>query len=197
MPIPWLKRIRQTGQLTVHNKAGAWTKEVAAAIVTFNNLGFGVQLVNESVEKSANIVVKLSDGSETYQYYGDSIIVKFDATKLHGKARTLVDMKRKEIFFAAVFLPGNVPKVTAKQKEVVAVHELIHAAGLNGMLPSGADAPNDDHASEGIMFGHMKEDGDGLLEYLADKGAQSMPPIRVSSKTMCDLRMLWGAEVCK
>lgn len=196
MPIPWLKRIRQTGQLTVHNKAGAWTKEVAAAIVTFNNLGFGLKLVNEAEEKSANIVVKLSNGSETYQYYGDSIVVKFDAAKLHGEARTLVDMKRKEIFFAAIFLPGKVPKVSSKQKEVITIHEFIHAAGLNGMLPTGADAPNDDHASEGIMFSQMKEEGDGLLEYLADKGAKAMPPIRVSSKTMCDLRMLWGAEKC-
>jgi len=35
MPTSWLGRIKKTGQLTVFNKAGAWTDSVDTAIGTF------------------------------------------------------------------------------------------------------------------------------------------------------------------
>ncbi|HMQ04224.1 MAG TPA: hypothetical protein PKD26_09950 [Pyrinomonadaceae bacterium] len=197
MPLPWFKRIRKTGQLTVHNRAGDWSAAVNNAINSFNNLGLGVKLVPEKEEKSANIVVKLSNGNETYHYYGDVAKANFDAEKLHGHASTLVDGKRMEIFFAVVFLPGRVKGATIRQKEVITVHEFIHACGLNGLLPSGGKAPNDDHDSMGIMYPQMMVSGDGLIEYLHDKGAQPMTPIRVGPQTACKVRMLWGAEACK
>ncbi|MBK9153649.1 MAG: hypothetical protein IPM25_05455 [Chloracidobacterium sp.] len=197
MPTPWLKRIRRTGQLTVHNKAGDWRMAVEAAIKTFNTLSLGVTLVAEAEEKSANIVVKLSDGKETYQYYGDTAKADFDAGELHGQASTLVDGKRMEIFFCVVFLPGKVKKATQRQKEVIVVHELIHAAGLNGLLPNGVKDPNDDHDSVGIMFPTMKVDGDGLIEYMHDKGAKPMTPIRIGPQTLCKTRALWNGDACK
>jgi hypothetical protein len=68
---------------------------------------------------------------------------------------------------------------------VIVVHELIHACGM------------DIHDSVGIMFGEMKEANGGLIEYLHDKGARPMPPIRVGSKTVCTMRMLWSdGEAC-
>ncbi len=197
MPTPWLKRIRKTGQLTVHNRADSWKTAVDTAIASFNNLGFGVKLVEEKEEKSANIVVKLSDGSETYPYYGQKITAQFPAERLHGLCRTLVDDNKKEIFFAVIFLPGKVKKPTAKQKEVITVHELIHACGLNGLLADGSKDPNDDHDIVGIMVAQMKVDGDGLIEYMPEKGAKAMTPIRVGGQTMCKAQMLWGADACK
>jgi hypothetical protein len=197
MPTPWLKRIRKTGQLTVHNRAGAWATSVDAAVTTFNSLGFGVKLVSEKEEKSANIVVKLSDGSEVYEYYGDTATARFRADELHGQTSTLVDLKKREIFFAVVFLPAKVKKASSKQKEVIVVHELIHACGLNGLLADGKKDPAEDHDSTGIMFAQMKTDGAGLIEYLPDKGAKPMPPIRVGARTLCKVRMLWAAEACK
>lgn len=197
MPTPWLKRIKKTGQLTVHNKAGAWAPAVTSAMTTFNSLGFGVTLVAEKEEKSANIVVKLSDGKETYSYYGDTAKADFDAEKLHGQASTLVDKKKMEIFFAVIFLPGKVKGATPKQKEVIVIHEFIHASGLNGLLPNGAEDPNDDHDDVGIMYPQMKVDGDGLIEYMPDKGAKPMTPVRVGAKTMCKLRPLWNGQECK
>ena len=197
MPTPWLGRIRRTGQLTVFNKAGAWGSALTAAIATFNGLSFGVRLVATDKESEANIVAKLSDGKETYPYFGQSIAVDFQADDLHGRSRTLVDGKRMEIFFAVAFLPGKVKDPTAGQKEVVTLHELIHCAGLNGLLPSGAQAPNDDHDSSGIMYPQMMRDGNGLIEYLHEKGASAMPPIRVGSQTQCKMRMLWAGAECK
>lgn len=194
MPTPWLKRIKRTGQLTVHNRAGDWSPAVNAAIATFNGLALGVRLVSESDEKAANIVVKLSNGKESYQYYGDTAKADFDAEQFHGQASTLVDKKRMEIFFAVIFLPGKVKNATFRQKEVITVHELIHACGLNGLLSNGGKDPNDDHDSVGIMFPQMKVAGDGLIEYLHDKEVQPMTPIRIGAQTRSKVSTLWSAD---
>lgn len=191
-----MKRIRRTGRLRVHNMGGSWAGTVDSAITTFNRLGFGVMLLPEQDPKQANIVVKLSSGKDSHTHYGDTVRADFSADQLHGRARTLSD-RRNEIFFAVVFLPGKVESVTPRQKEVVIVHELIHAAGLNGLLSNGGKAPNDDHDSAGIMFPQMKIKDDGLIEYLHDKDAQPMTPIRVGPQTMCNLRMLWGGSDCR
>lgn len=191
MPMPWMKRIRQTGQLAVYNMGGAWSGSVNSAIATFNTLGLGVKLVVENHVKAANIVVKLSNGADSHTHYADTITANFPAHQLHGRARTLSD-RRNEIFFAAVFLPGKAPGVTPRQKEVIILHELIHAGGLNGLLPNGANAANDDHDSVGIMYPQMMVKGDGLIEYLHDKGAQPMTPVRVGPQTITKMRTIWS-----
>lgn len=196
MPLKWFIRFRKTGQLTVFDKAGGWSPALKKAIATFNGLNFGVKLVEEKNEREANIVVMLSNGADSYPHPKKTIKADFPAEKLHGEAHTLVDAaKRWEIEFAVIFLPGKIEKITQKQQEVVIVHEFIHAAGLNGLLPGGAET--NDHDDVGIMFSHMVSDGDGLIEYLHDKDVNAMPPIRVGSKTMCKMRSLWAAgESC-
>jgi hypothetical protein len=191
MPGQWLKRIRKTGQLSVFNKASGWTVPVEAALKSFNSLALGVQVVAETTEKSANIVVVAANGpGAKYQYYGDTAETQpdFVGDRLHGQTTTFRDQKEpKEIFFAVVFLPGKLAKSTKNQKEMVVVHELLHACGLDQW-----------HDSVGLMFPDMKEEGGGLLEYLPEKGAKPMPPIRLGSQTVCRVKMLWtGADACK
>ena len=60
MAIPWIKKIREGGQLTVFNKANTWTDAVNASIDAFNRLSFGVTLTKAKDEKSANIVLVLA-----------------------------------------------------------------------------------------------------------------------------------------
>ncbi len=199
MPTPWFRRYRKEGQLTVFNKGGAWTAAVNTAIATFNGLGFGVKLVPTNDERNANIVVKLSNGSETYPHPSKTITTNFDAKELHGRAHTLSDGKRGlEIFFAIAFLPGLVKNPTPGQMEVVTVHELIHCAGLNGKNPDNSGVKGDDHDDIGIMYPQMIREGSGLIEHLHEAGTPAMPKIRVGPKTMCKMRTLWaaGAE-CK
>ena len=180
MPTPWFRRFRKEGQLTVFNNGGSWSKAVGSAITTFNGLGFGVRLVPTTDERNANIVVKLSNGSETYSHPHKQITTSFDAKELHGRAHTLSDgEKGLEIFFAIAFLPGKVANPTPGQMEVVIVHELIHCAGLNGQNPDGTDSPGDDHDSIGIMYPQMIREGSGLIEHLHEKGTKPMPQIRV------------------
>jgi len=198
MPLPWIKRVKTTGQLTVFNKAAAWKPAVTAAMGTFNSLGLGVKLVDADDEHSANVVVLLSNGSDSYPYYGKKIKANFNATKLHGFTHTESDgRKGLEIFLAVIFLPGQVSNPTAGQKEVVIVHEFMHAAGLNGLSPDGTKDPNDDHEDQGIMFATMQISGKGAIEYLHDKDAKPMPPIRVGPKSMCKLHLVWLGEGCK
>ncbi|MGA2648604.1 MAG: hypothetical protein ABSF15_28305 [Candidatus Sulfotelmatobacter sp.] len=189
MPTPWLKRIASTGQLTVFNKAGAWTDSVNTAIASFNNLAFGVSLVAEKKEKSANIVVILANGPEQYRYGADTIKTTRDFTLdwLHGETITLTDHKLNAIFFAAVFLPGKSKKPTKGKKEVIIVHEFIHACGI-------PEHEKTSHA--GIMYDFMAESNDGLKEATPD--GKEMPPIRVGPQTLCRMQMLWsGAKTCK
>jgi hypothetical protein len=187
-----MKWMREKNQLTVHNMGGSWSAAVDAGIKTFNNLGFGVKLVPEKERRSAQIVIKLSNGSETFVQSGDSIIVNFPADKMHGRATTLAHPRLKEIYFAGVFLPGKVQNVTPKQKEVIVVHELIHACGLDGGMPGGGQDPKMDHELVGIMSAQMVPSGDGLLELLPEKGAKPMTPIRVGAQTMRLMQTLWA-----
>jgi hypothetical protein len=184
MPDPWLKRIRQTGQLTVFNKASTWALPVDAAMRSLNNLSLGVKVVAANEEKAANIVLVLTNGpGEKYQYYGDTATTAawFKADRLHGQTSTLHDPKSHEIFFAAVFLPARVNRATESQKQMIVLHELIHACGLDNW-----------HDSVGIMFENMEPKDGGLIEYLHGKDARPMPPVRVGPQTLCKMQILWS-----
>src|SRR5215213_11011811 len=199
MPTKWNRGARESGQLRVYNIGGGWSAAVDAAIAAFNNLGLGVRLVTVNDKDVADIYVKLSNGADFVEKGSIKLFAEFTADKLHGRARTRATGSRKrepEIDFAGVFLPGKVQNVTPKQKEVIIVHELIHASGLDGGIPGGGQHPNMDHDDVGIMYPQMKVDGDGLIEYLPDKNAKPMTPIRVGGQTMCKMRMLWKAEAC-
>lgn len=188
MPNKWRDHIRRSGELTVHNMAGKWAPSVTRAMAIFNGLGFGVRLVSTQQMAGAHIVVKLSlqnADSHKHKVGRDEyvIAVNFDAGGVHGKARTLVEQNRggEEIFFAAVFLPGK-RNTAIPLREIIIVHELIHAAGMN-----------EDHDSSGIMADTMSVIGNTFVEI---KGAAPMPPIRVGGKTMCIMRELWTGETC-
>src|SRR5262245_29452780 len=101
MPSPWLKRIRQAGQLSVFNKATTWAVPVAAAIRSFNSLSFGVKLVAVKEEKAADVVLVLAMGPTKYDWPGNQDFegypIKtepgFKADILHGETRTAADQR--------------------------------------------------------------------------------------------------------
>jgi hypothetical protein len=193
MPNPWSKRQRNAKELKVFNLATTWSGPVKAAIQNFNNLGFGVKLVEEKDESSADIVVVLASGAKEYPHATGPFktLPSFKPDQLHGQCSARMEQNRRgtEIFFAVIFLPGLITRANDNQKMIVVVHEFIHAAGLN---------EKHDHDSQGIMFSHMKEEKGGLIEYLHDKGAKPMPAIRVGAWTMCTMKHLWeGSAACE
>jgi hypothetical protein len=187
MSHPWFKRQRAAGELPVLDKTKAWAGPVAAAIRTFNNLSLGVKLIATTEEKEAKVVVVLANGPTTYKgFYGETVQTgpRFKPDGLHGHSAVLLD-RRNEIYFAGVFLPGKVANTTSRQKEIVVLHEFIHACGM------------DEHDSVGIMYDTFRARDDGLVELDQDKGGKAMPPIRVGAKTTCIMKMLWaGGDAC-
>ena len=179
MPTPWLKRIRETGQLTVFNKGGVWADSVNAAIATFNSLPFDVELVAAKDEKSANVVVILASGAQQYTREGHAIQTgpSFKSDQFQGVTHTLTDMRLNAIFFAVIFLPGKLPKPAKGQKEVMIVHEFIHACGVP------------EHEGTGIMYDIMVPSNGGLQE--GDKKYKPMPPIRVGPQTLSRVESVW------
>ena len=170
---------RGTNCLTL-TKATSWKNAINAAIASFNNLGLGVKLVPAAEEKDALIAFVLANGPTKHKFPGGTAETspKFKPDGLHGQAALQID-SRNEIYFVAIFLPGKVEKTTKEQKEMVVVHEIIHACGM------------EEHDTEGIMYDKFRNDGTGVIELVAADGVKGMPPIRIGGTTMSIMRSLW------
>src|ERR1041384_3361722 len=98
MPTPWFRRARRAGELTVYNKADAWSHAVEKALVTFNGLGFPVKLVATDDERNALIVVKLSMGPDSLTSWGMTVSTgaDFDAKELHGRTKSLTEIRERK-----------------------------------------------------------------------------------------------------
>lgn len=168
------------------NSADAWSSAVDNAIRTFNRLSLAVTLETTTDESSANVVVKVSGnvGTHTFhdRFYGDvTVTANFDASLAHGKTKTVRDPDRNVIVMAAIFLPMRLEGATDGIREVVTIHELIHAAGLDD------DADHD--TREGVFYGQMESSGGTLKEWGTSNA--SMPPVRIGPNTVTRLNALW------
>ena len=190
MPHRWYRQIRAAKKLRVLNKAQSWAVSVNAAIKLFNALSFGVELLAADQEKDANVVTLLATSAkDTYPYPFRKTTIgpgdKFDPSQLHGAAANAYD-SRDLIEFSVIFLPGKVKKPTKNQKMMLALHELIHAAGLDGW-----------HDTEGIMYPRFIAQDEGVIELRAGREARPdgevpMPPVRVGHQTLCKMKSLWS-----
>jgi len=178
----WFKRFREAKVLPYFNTAKSWKVPIEAAIKDFNGLGFGVQLVPAKEEKDALVAFVLANGPAKHPFPGGVAQTKpeFKADRLHGETAAQLD-RRNEIFYAAVFLPGNVKQATKEQKEMLVAHEIIHACGM------------DEHDSDGIMYDKFRDSGTGVIELVAPSGAAAMPPIRLGAMTVSIMQKLWPA----
>ena len=187
---PWIQPIRSGGKLAVFAKPDAWADSVRSAIMSLNKLPFGVKLVPATQEKDADIVVTLArNDAPKYTYQGKgsrglqsqkqvcSPVNTFRANHLNAGYTTL-EIEGNGIFFAAVFLPGLVADPTRAQKEVVIVHELIHACGVH------------QHDSCGIMYDFLAPEN-GKMKEANGTTQRPMPPIRVGAQTLSRMQRAW------
>jgi hypothetical protein len=187
MATPWKRRVRSAAKLTAMNQGGSWKSVIESAIKRFNTLGFGVSYESVSSD-GANVVIKLSEGTgaHTFEdpYYGKATVnAVFDATAAHGKTKTLVDPDKNVIMNAAVFLPNKLRNANPKTKEIVVIHELIHAAGLDD---------NKDHdKTSGVFYSPLEYNSGKLVEWGSGGKFPPMPPVRVGAATKCKLKALW------
>lgn len=200
MPTPWMKSVKDSGTILYFNDGGSWAGDIDRAATTFNALGFPVKYSKAKEKSNAHVVIKLSMGPEKVTFSGGTINTPagFSADVLAGRtevAGQIVNNGPAELIFAATFLPGKV-KATADQKEVIVVHEMIHACGLDGGKPDGSHTRDQDHDTEGILYPVMSPKGTGLIENNAASDAKEMPPIRVGGQTRCKILMIWDPKGC-
>lgn len=191
MATPWKRNVRSSGRILVYNDAGAWSGAVDNAIRTFNGLSLAVTIEKTTEEGSANVVVKLSSGntgSHTFhdRFYGDiPVTANFDASLAHGKTKTVKDPDRGVLVLAAIFLPSRLQRGSDGVREVVIVHEFIHAAGLDD---------NGDHDTrDGVFYAQMEMSNGQLKEWGTSNSP--MPPVRIGANTVCRLNSLWSDNV--
>lgn len=162
MAIAWLEAVRKSGQLSVFLadsvKNGPWAVVVKQALDDFNaiskRVGLGVRLVasNEPLTDTggANVKLEAAGGSVSASWGKKAETENFSASGLHG--RTFQFQRDGALEKAFVFLPKepkiNTPKglraVGSPVMKVIAVHELLHACGLE----------NSDHSNDGVFEGN-------------------------------------------
>lgn len=196
MAISWISSIKDTGALTVFNdlQSGSWVHVFSSALQLFSGLGLPVKLSAAKDESSANVVMRVASGVPTYVYDGNkySSSRPFDPKKLHGYTMLLDNPIAK----AVIFLPSDpqssggwirgkevVEKATVDMMKVIAVHELIHACGLD----------NNDHATDdGVFYFPLAPSGTGKLIVPAKgKETKPMPPLRISGSTVGKVSSVW------
>lgn len=199
MPTVWNKSVKSGGTLTYFNDGGSWGGVVDKAAATFNSLGFPVKFNKTKEKGSANVVIKLSMGPDHVDYSNGTVNTpaNFSPDFLLGRTVTqaiVMGNNPPELEFAATFLPGKATG-TPEQKEVIIVHEMIHACGLDGGRGDGTYSKDQDHDSEGILYFTMSPKGKGLVENNAPN-ANAMPPIRIGGQTMCKILAIWDPKGC-
>ena len=199
MAMPWVNSVRSTGQLTAHlasGLTGGWLSIVNDAIAEFNRLSqrhsLGVTIETVDDDASANIIIDTGNGQVSFTYEGTTYAGNFDGRRMHGWTRLVND--GSSVVKAYVYLPSdpqiNEPSsgqraVGDEVKKVIAVHELVHAAGLT----------NDDHQTSDLFQASPDVDitvrGDRVRYQVRGGNYQYMPPMRLASETISLIRQNW------
>ena len=149
--VPWLDRIKRTGQLTIGfdgslGKAG-WDSAFKSAIFEFNTLSnnhrLGVTFVQAQDPKTADVEARAEKADFEFEYPPNipKKKIKFDGKDVHGLCKPLLTEVRGNQFRlmkAFIYVPatpmgesnGKSRVVGDPVKVVIAVHEMIHACGL-------------------------------------------------------------------
>ena len=166
----WSDAVKQTGKLTVFNgmAVGQWSAVFAAALASFNkNSGLSIKLEETKSREDANIIMLLTSEK-------DGIL----STLTHGRTRMYRDQAGGQILQVETYLPSEPKENHPNYLRFIAVHELVHACGLD-------DA---EHANDGA-FMTLPNFRNGKI--FAQAGSKQMPPLFLSSKTRSKLASAW------
>jgi hypothetical protein len=197
MATPWIRNVRNTKTLTVFNGIGGgqWANIFALSLASFNRFAkqAGIKMVAAPSEPEANIVMRLGDGTANFEYDKTEYQNSFSGTALHGLTKTL--SRDGVIEKAFIFLParpmvtvfdnkGNQSEQLANQgvMEVIAVHELIHACGLDEMK---------DHGGDGIFYYPLAYQNGKVYVPERGKNQALMPPVRGDGMIVGKIKHLW------
>lgn len=205
MSIPWPTAVIRGRKLTVYSalasKSPVWNHVIGRLLDEFNAVSkkhsLGVKLAASAQAPKegggADVAINTALDKISVSFPGaDPVAETFDGTRLHG--RTLLMSRRGTMLKAFVFLPAkpqiNTPSgqrlVGPKVLTLIALHELVHACGLE----------DGDHAGSGLFQGYpAAEPGDTPI---GDKVRvqqtvyhRYMPPYVLDESTVKALQSLW------
>jgi hypothetical protein len=192
MPIPWEARVQKSGQLTVFPaekmlSASAWGPSLFQRILfEFNRLGqvnlLGVRMVSGTQEPQRNglgadIRFDVTNGPcKFFNISGRDEEATLDTSPGHIKGvcfKVVSGVKFQKTWKAFVFLPVNPiasdRTVGVNVRIALALHELLHACGLNeddpghGTPAIPAQGDLDLYATGGVVLPATKPDDDQFL----------------------------------
>jgi hypothetical protein len=197
---PWVSSVKDTGQLTIYNNlsSGKWVHIFKVALQSFNELskryGLGVTMSQAKEESEANVVMGVASGVAVYEYDGTKLSHPFDGKSLHGYTMLISREGQRGMEKAVVFLPSDpqtsagfiggkevFEKANLDMMKVIAVHELIHACGLE----------NSDHADDGLFCFRITPTGNGKVKAWGQEDDRAMPPLFLSQSTVGKVASLW------
>lgn len=210
MPTSWIDSVKQTGQLSVFPgptvTGGAWATVFNEALLRFNALSqllaFGVTVVRATTPPSSNgsggADVQFEAGSNqvSYTFQGAQYSMTIDGNGVGGNTQVVkisINATDYRIAKAFIFVPAT-PKVgggTGRQvgrgpRLVIAVHELIHAAGLSNADHSPSSKPD-------VFYGYPQlDDGKTAADdriRLPDN--RILPPIWMANETARNIAGVW------
>lgn len=199
----WADRVRSTGRLSIYpdSLTGGWPQVFTQALREFNLLStrhnLGVTVVRSSTppadsgDGGADVAVRMASGRISFTYEGQAWSGQMDGSVMGGHTRTCALEGRIERAF--VFLPrqpqvslvsGARREVGAPVKLVIAVHELVHACGLENEEHCPSDLF---HPQPAIDPGSTPAQDRARITY-----SLRMPPLRLSEVTAGRIRGLWS-----
>jgi hypothetical protein len=205
MSIAWIDAVKRTGKLTVYVEPdvakSAFGSVVDGAIKAFNTLSthhdLGVKLAKSTAAPEdsgggADVKVAVANGPISFTYDKVDHKVQLIGTRLHGRTSQIARQGLMEKAF--VFLPAN-PLISSPAavrgagrnvKELILLHELVHATGLED-----SDHGNDDlfQANPNVEAGDSPAQDKVVINF---KGkSKYMPPYVLSDSTVNDIKGLW------
>jgi len=206
MDTPWLQNIKNTHQLSVfpgNSLSGSWSKVFSDALTEFNRLsnasGLGVTLTRGSSPPTpsftgANVQFEATNSTMTFQSFAGQVTVPIAATGTSGKTISVGSPSRGgrlgQSFICVPLAPqvlapgGKVREAGDPIKLVIAVHELLHACGLDRhtsfkdpdlFIQVLSDIPDTDPNKD------LEDIGSG----------KRVPPLFLSVETVARMQFLW------
>jgi hypothetical protein len=209
MPIHWPEATVRGRELTVYMGPGAvrsvvWMNVLGHLLKEFNALSKAHKLpmrMKASKEapkdgSGADVAINIAVNDKISLTFPrrDPIVETLAATRLHGRTLLLSEETAKNVLIKAfVYLPAKplistpqaVRPVGPKVLTVIALHELLHACGLE----------NEDHGNSGLFQGNPKVDsGTTAIHDAVGVDAQmskKMPPYVIDDATVQTLLERW------